>query len=150
MMEKQIQEFLDHLVAEKGSSENTVAAYRNDLQQFRAFLTQPDQLGDEGLVWGVTAAALPLAPGEEITLTVGDAYFWAEYSHVDWPLPPGTPVYAQVDSAGEGAYGGVLEVHEIRGEPYNNIAGPVYAMPGLGRAAPVADSPAFRLHLPPR
>jgi len=32
-----------------------------------------DQLGDEGLVWGVTAAALPLAPGEAITLTVGNA-----------------------------------------------------------------------------
>ncbi len=44
-MEEKIQEFLDHLVAEKGSSENTVAAYRNDLQQFHAFLAQPDQLG---------------------------------------------------------------------------------------------------------
>lgn len=44
-MEDKIQEFLDHLVAEKGSSENTVAAYRNDLQQFHAFLVQPDQLG---------------------------------------------------------------------------------------------------------
>jgi len=46
-METKIQEFLDHLVAEKGSSENTVAAYRNDLQQFHAFLIQPDQLGSE-------------------------------------------------------------------------------------------------------
>jgi integrase/recombinase XerD len=45
MMEEQVQEFLDHLVAEKGSSDNTVAAYRNDLQQFHAFVTQPDQLG---------------------------------------------------------------------------------------------------------
>ena len=46
-MEDKIQEFLDHLVAEKGSSENTVAAYRNDLQQFHAFLVQPDQLGPD-------------------------------------------------------------------------------------------------------
>jgi integrase/recombinase XerD len=51
MMEKQIQEFLDHLVAEKGSSENTVAAYRNDLQQFYAFMSQPEQLGADG-EWG--------------------------------------------------------------------------------------------------
>ena len=47
-----------------------------------------DQLGDEGLVWGVSAGALPLAPGETITLTVDDAYYWAEYSYVAWPLPP--------------------------------------------------------------
>jgi integrase/recombinase XerD len=44
-MEESIQEFLNHLVAEKGSSENTVAAYRNDLHQFHAFITEPDQLG---------------------------------------------------------------------------------------------------------
>ena len=30
-----------------------------------------EDLADEGLVWGVTAGALPLAPGEAITLTVG-------------------------------------------------------------------------------
>jgi integrase/recombinase XerD len=47
-METNIQEFLDYLVAEKGSSENTVAAYRNDLQQFYAFVTQPDQVGAQG------------------------------------------------------------------------------------------------------
>ena len=61
-----------------------------------------------------------------------------------------------MDSAGDAAYGAVLELDEIRGEPYNNIAGPVFAgqgsqdLPGLGLAAPVADSPAFRLHMPPR
>ena len=109
-----------------------------------------EQLGEQGLVWGVTAAALPLAPGEAITLTVNDAYFRAEYSHVDWPLPPGTPLYAQVDSAGDRPHGGVLEDHEIRGEPYNNIAGPVYSVPGLGLALPAAEPRAFGLRLPPR
>jgi integrase/recombinase XerD len=46
-MDESIQEFLNHLVAEKGSSENTVAAYRNDLQQFHAFITGPEQLGPD-------------------------------------------------------------------------------------------------------
>jgi integrase/recombinase XerD len=39
-MEASIQEFLDYLTAEKGSSDNTVAAYHNDLTQFYAFITQ--------------------------------------------------------------------------------------------------------------
>jgi integrase/recombinase XerD len=43
-MDANIQEFLDYLVAERGSSDNTVAAYRNDLTQFHDFVTQPDQL----------------------------------------------------------------------------------------------------------
>ncbi len=44
-MESNIQEFLDYLIAERGSSDNTVAAYRNDLCQFHAFLTGSSQLG---------------------------------------------------------------------------------------------------------
>lgn len=38
-MQEQIDEFLDYLVTEKGASENTLAAYRNDLGQFAEFLT---------------------------------------------------------------------------------------------------------------
>jgi hypothetical protein len=80
-----------------------------------------NELADEGLVWGVT---VDLAPGEAITLTVGDGFFVPAYSHVNWPIPSGTPVYVQVDSAdADTAYGAVLETHEIVGEPYNNIAG---------------------------
>lgn len=37
-MREQIQEFLDYIAEEKGYSENTLAAYRNDLTQFAAFL----------------------------------------------------------------------------------------------------------------
>ena len=39
-MDANIQEFLNHLAAEKGSSDNTVAAYRNDLNQFHEFITR--------------------------------------------------------------------------------------------------------------
>ena len=53
----------------------------------------PDMAG-EGLVWDVTAAALPLAPGDMLTLTVGDIYYVPEYSQVAWPLAEGTPVHA--------------------------------------------------------
>jgi hypothetical protein len=88
-----------------------------------------NDLAGQGLVWGVTT---PLRPGEAVTLTVGDAYYVAQYSQVSWPLPIGTVIYAQVDSANaDTTYGGVLEMHEILGQPYNNIAGPV----GVTRSA---------------
>lgn len=45
-MDASIQEFLNHLAAEKGSSDNTVAAYRNDLNQFYEFVTQEGSLPD--------------------------------------------------------------------------------------------------------
>jgi hypothetical protein len=79
----------------------------------------PD-LADQGLVWGVTT---DMRPGDVLTLTVGDAYYIADYSQVTWPLAAGTPVYAQVDSADANTtYGAVLEIHEITGGMYNNIA----------------------------
>lgn len=37
-MDAHIQEFLNYLMAEKGCSDNTIAAYQNDLTQFQAFL----------------------------------------------------------------------------------------------------------------
>jgi uncharacterized repeat protein (TIGR01451 family) len=86
-------------------------------------------VGDHGIVWGVTSDALPLKPGEAITLTVtpaGGGYYHADLSNVSWPLAPGTRVYAQADSAHtETSYGGVMENHEIIGGAYNNITGPV-------------------------
>ncbi len=45
-MDANIQEFLNHLAAEKGSSDNTVAAYRNDLNQFNEFVTREGGLPD--------------------------------------------------------------------------------------------------------
>ncbi len=39
-MDAKVAEFLDYLVAEKGCSENTVSAYRNDLEQFHEFVAQ--------------------------------------------------------------------------------------------------------------
>jgi hypothetical protein len=82
-----------------------------------------NQLGSQGLVWGVTADLLPaLVPGGIITLTVGDAHYWPSHSRVSWPLAPGTPVYAQVDSLNSATtFGAVLESHEMIGEDYNNI-----------------------------
>ena len=43
-MDAHIQEFLNYLVAEKGCSDNTIAAYQNDLIQFHAFLTERGSL----------------------------------------------------------------------------------------------------------
>jgi subtilisin-like proprotein convertase family protein len=84
-----------------------------------------ENTADEGLVWGVTT---DLRPVEVLTLTIGDAYYQAAYSDVHWPLPIGTPVYAQVDSSNANTlYGGVLEMHEVLGGVYNNIAGPIPA-----------------------
>jgi hypothetical protein len=47
----------------------------------------------------------------------------AEPGEISWPLPAGTLMYAQVDSANVGTtYGAVLESHEITGGTYNNIS----------------------------
>ncbi|KAA3659522.1 MAG: tandem-95 repeat protein [Chloroflexi bacterium] len=80
-------------------------------------------VGKQGLVWGIPAAALPLQPGERLTLTINDAYYDASISNVTWPLTAGTVVYAQVDSSNtETAHGGVLESHELTKGDYNNIS----------------------------
>ena len=42
-MQTQVDEFLDYLATEKGYSDNTLAAYRNDLTQFTQYLI--DQAG---------------------------------------------------------------------------------------------------------
>lgn len=81
-----------------------------------------DQLGSQGLAWGVTAGALPLNPGETLTLTVGGPYYRPDFSRVTWPLAVGTPVYGQVDALNLATtYGAVLETHEAIREDYNNI-----------------------------
>lgn len=37
-MKEQIEQFLEHIQREKGYSQNTLAAYQNDLSQFAAYL----------------------------------------------------------------------------------------------------------------
>jgi hypothetical protein len=59
-----------------------------------------------------------------MTLTVGDRYYQPSLSNVPVPIPSGSLLYAQVDSAGPAEYGGVLETHELMGWAYNNIGGP--------------------------
>ena len=116
-------------------------------------------LCSQGIAWGVEAPALPLEPGGTITLTIGDAYYWAEYSNLPGSLPAGTPIYVQVDSADvQTTYGAVLENHEIVGGAYNNIAGPVFStLVAAGEelvpmGPPVLDNrpPASSRRLPPR
>jgi integrase/recombinase XerD len=46
-MQAQIDEFLTHLIEEKGYSENTLAAYRNDLSQFLSFASRHVSHWDE-------------------------------------------------------------------------------------------------------
>jgi hypothetical protein len=80
-------------------------------------------LGSQGLTWGVQGAALPFDPGESLTLTIGDAYYFADLSNFSTPLPIGSTVYAQVDSVNFlTTYGNVQENHEISGGTYNNIS----------------------------
>ena len=131
-----------------------VADFQGDLADASGGLV-PKSGGEVG--WGVER---DLSPGEALTLTVGDAYYVAAYSEVDWPLAAGTPVYAQVDSANEETdYGAVLENHEIVGAPYaegGNILGPVYVTgSGAGSISPSATDGQRRRtplehHLPPR
>jgi subtilisin-like proprotein convertase family protein len=114
-----------------------------------------DQLGSQGLVWGVTADALPaLEPGGVLTLTAGDAYYWPSHSRVSWPLAVGTPVYAQVDSFNPATtYGAVLEDHEMSGEDSNNIEmDEVHALGGAQAISPPSSGhqPLRLSNLPPR
>ena len=82
------------------------------------------KMGNEGIVWGVLWDALPLEPGESLQLWYNGPYYDALSSHVNWPIRAGDWVYAQVDSANLATnYGGILETHEINGQPYNNILG---------------------------
>jgi subtilisin-like proprotein convertase family protein len=108
----------------------------------------------EGLVWGVTS---PVGIGEVVTLTQYAAFYWGDYSDVAWPLADGTPVYVQVDSAhAETDYGGVLEVHELTGGTYNNIASTVAVAGSLTANDADLPSPSVPLdehlieRLPPR
>jgi len=81
-----------------------------------------EMVGNQGFVWGITASALPLNPGESLTLTLSSSYAMPSLSNIKWPLLPGVPIDVQVDSAKTGfPEGAVPELHEIRGEPYNNI-----------------------------
>lgn len=82
-------------------------------------------LGDEGLVWGVTDS---IAPGAALTLTYTTdpsdthPYFFPSESNYNGVLALGTSVYAQVDSVNLATNtGGVLETHEIMGTANNNI-----------------------------
>jgi hypothetical protein len=86
-----------------------------------------DGRASQGIVWGVNDAALPLDPGETLTLSYGDSYYQETRSNYAGSLPVGVPIYVQVDSANTSTtYGGVLEGHEIVNGPYNNILGPAY------------------------
>ncbi|MEZ4592421.1 MAG: Ig-like domain-containing protein [Chloroflexota bacterium] len=82
-------------------------------------------VGSQGAAWGILADALPLYPGESLTLTLSSPYYDAANSHILWPLAANAQLYAQVDSTNPGSsYGAVREGHEINGEPYNNVYAP--------------------------
>ena len=77
-----------------------------------------------GVSWEVTAVRL-LIPGGTLTLTLENAYP-SPYTALPAALPVGTPVYVQVDAYHPDTdYGAVLELDEIWGWAYNNIAATV-------------------------
>ena len=79
-----------------------------------------EDLGDQGIAWGVTDV-IPV--NGVITLTLDSAYYDPGESNFTSPLTIGTSVWAQVDSVNLlTTYGGVLESHELVGGTYNNIA----------------------------
>ncbi len=109
------------------------------------------QLGQQGLAWGITPEALPLAPGQALTLTVGGEYYRPNKSAVTWPLAENLPIYAQVDSVNQQTgYGGVLETHEINGGAYNNIRGAVVKAGAAIINVTPQNRPSTGFNLPPR
>lgn len=95
-----------------------------------------DDVGTQGMVWGVVAPALPLAAnGGTLTLITYGDYYYPNLSRFTPPLV--APIYGQVDSAHiYTGYGNVLESHEISGGTYNNINNTLTVS-----IAPVADLP---------
>ena len=80
-------------------------------------------VGTRGMSWGVTGAALPLAPGASLTLRPGDGLYRAADSNPGGTIEAGTVLYVQVDSASVGsAFGAVFEQDEQGGGSYNNIS----------------------------
>jgi hypothetical protein len=102
----------------------------------------PD-LGDQGLVWGVTI--LPLKVGQPLTLTMTGPTYRADLSRFRPPLTRTALIYAQVDSVNrQTSFGGVLESHELIGRPYNNISSPAF---GPNLSTPALSPPAPHLKL---
>ncbi|GJM40152.1 MAG: hypothetical protein DHS20C20_04340 [Ardenticatenaceae bacterium] len=83
-------------------------------------------VSSEGIVWGVDVT---IPAGGSLTLSYSttpgalNLYYSEANSSYGGNLPDGTSVYAQVDSAHLAtSYGGVLEIHEILSETYNNVS----------------------------
>jgi Ca2+-binding RTX toxin-like protein len=91
---------------------------------------------DYGVSWGVSEIQiLSLAPGGALTLTLGDAEP-SPYTQFPDSLPVDTPVYVQVDAYHPDTdHGAVLELDEILGLDYNNIASTV-SIGGSGENSP--------------
>jgi hypothetical protein len=110
------------------------------------------ELASQGLVWGVTRG---IGVNETLTLTHGGPYYSAYHSRFTGSLPPGSSVWAQVDSVNlNSTYGGVLESHELAGGAYNNIFNTVSRSDSASGAAPAnvgdAPPPVPSQKLPPR
>jgi hypothetical protein len=92
-------------------------------------------------------------PGGSTTLRINDPYYVEGESNVDtWPLPVGTTLYVQVDSYDPGTtHGMVLESHEVTGQAYNNIYGPVSstAAASAGSMPPIEYSKPVSSGTPP-
>lgn len=81
------------------------------------YVNQPwNTIAPAGATWGV---AIAIPAGDTLTLTVGDAWYFSQYSSSTFPT--GATVYGYVDSVDyENTYGVVRESNEA-----NNLFGPV-------------------------
>ncbi len=77
----------------------------------------------QGVVWGVTSAALPLQSGASLTLSLSSPYLRTDATTLR-QVASGAVLVVQVDSAStlDPLHGAVKESHELRGTAYNNIA----------------------------
>ena len=105
-------------------------------------LNQPwNTIAPAGAVWGVTKS---LAPGEVLTLTVGDAYYVAGESSSSFPA--GATVYGFVDSINHNTgFGNVQE-----GNEGNNLSGPVTSTAGSPSWSNSSPTPGSQDGLPKR
>ncbi|HID53032.1 MAG TPA: tandem-95 repeat protein, partial [Anaerolineae bacterium] len=103
-----------------------------------------DDLGNEGIAWGIT---ISVNPGESLTLIYSTApgapntFVSADDTNFAGTMAAGTAVYAQVDSAHVGHVNGAIEeTHEILGGVYNNVS-QMFTSTAAGAAVDTTVSP---------
>ena len=115
-MNEFVENFLHYMTVERGASPNTLAAYRNDLNQLTEFLQSPNLVSNKGIVW------------EDITEQRISEYVL--YLH---GLGYSETTRARKIASTKSLFGFLVDEGTLEGNPTSNISAP-----RIGRSLPEA------------